>query len=88
LVEVPAAVVVVEVDGVVVVVAVVLVVAAHAPWVSPCARCAGTAGLAMLIVCDFPEPVWWQTSTFSCPWPSPDVEVSCVVVVLPVVLVV
>lgn len=36
---------------------VVVVVGAHAPSVSPWARCAATAGLAIVIVCDFPDPV-------------------------------
>src|SRR5436190_14426192 len=46
--------------------------------------CAATAGLAMLIVCDFPEPVTCQTSTFSWPAPSsPDVTVSWPEVVVP-----
>ena len=51
----------VEVDGVVVVVVVVEpclpVVPLQAPSESPCARCAGTAGAAMLIVCSPPLPV-------------------------------
>jgi hypothetical protein len=33
------------------------VVMAHAPMLSPCAMCAGTAGAAMLIVCSPPLPV-------------------------------
>jgi DNA-binding transcriptional ArsR family regulator len=66
-VDVWAAVVVVVVDADV-------VVSAHAPSVSPCATCAATAGRAMLIVCELPLPVTWQTSTFSWPTPSsPDV---------------
>jgi uncharacterized protein len=68
----------------VVVTALVLAVSAHAPSVSPCATCAATAGRAMLIVCDLPEPVMWQTSTFSCPpASSPAVFVSCAEVVVP-----
>jgi hypothetical protein len=51
----------VEVDGVAVVVVVVEpclpVVPLQAPSESPCARCAGTAGAAMLIVCSPPLPV-------------------------------
>ena len=41
------------------VVVVVVVVGAHAPSVSPCARCAATAGLAIVIVWDgfFVDPV-------------------------------
>ena len=46
-----------------------VVVVAHAPMLSPCAMCAGTAGAAMLIVCSPPLPVLWQTSIFS--WPLP-----------------
>src|SRR5262249_36155288 len=43
----------------------------------------------MLIVCDLPDPVWWQTSTFTCPMPCSDVEVAAAVVVrAPSVLVV
>ncbi|HWJ44353.1 MAG TPA: hypothetical protein VNR63_03125 [Gaiellaceae bacterium] len=74
--------------GVFVLVDLVLVVApavsAHAPSVSPCATCASTAGRAILIVCVFPEPVSWQISTFSCPRPSPAVEVGCASAVPPV----
>src|SRR5438132_4640759 len=40
-----------------VVAAAVVDVTAHVPGVSPCAVCAGTAGVAMTIVCDFPDPV-------------------------------
>jgi hypothetical protein len=72
--------VVVVVAGAAVVVVVVLV-GAQAPRVSPCARCAATAGRAIVIVCAgcFLEPVLWQTATFS--WPAPAVFVFVVLVV-------
>jgi hypothetical protein len=65
---------------------VLVVLPAQAPTVSPWARCAATAGAAMLMVCELPLPVTWQTSTFSWPAPSvsmpvvvcsPDVDVCC-----------
>ena len=66
---------------VVVVDEVLVVLPAQAPSVSPWARCAGRAGAAMLIVCELPLPVTWQTSTFS--WPAPSVPVPVVVVCWP-----
>jgi hypothetical protein len=76
------AVVVVDCVGaaVVVVVEAAVVVCAHAAGVSPCATCAGTAGLAMLIVCELPLPVTWQTSTFCWPAPAPSASPPVVVV--------